>query len=165
MATRQTGAAFPFDLEALTNANRRGLEAFGTASRIAAEGLQTCMRRQLEMTRELMADMGSGLEAGGLEATRDPGAMLGRQMERMQSSVDRSLACGRELTDILAASQREAWEVLEDCLRTNIAELGGEDTASGPVAAARPAASAGNAEKAAEEPVRRAARRAGGEAA
>lgn len=145
MAANQPGLAF--DIEALAAAQRRGLDAFTTASRITVDGLQTCMRRQFELTRELMEDMtATGGSLRG-DSPQDMAGLVGRQIQQMSSSLDRSLACGREVSEILVATQREALEVLQECCRTNIAELRGEVGGPAPARAERPAAPAAAAAK------------------
>src|SRR5438270_11923870 len=45
----------PFDVEALWAAQRRNLEALTQANQLAAEGMQTLARRQIELSREAFA--------------------------------------------------------------------------------------------------------------
>ncbi|MDX6750012.1 phasin family protein [Geminicoccaceae bacterium 1502E] len=158
MANRQVAPGLPFDIEALTAAQQRGLDAFSTASRITAESLQGCMRRQLELTQQLMEDMRSSLGSLRAEDPRDMAGLVGQQIQQMTSCLDRSFACGREVTEMFAASQREAWEVLQECCRTNIAELGGETQETATVVGGTAAQAADTPARTTEEAARRAKR-------
>ena len=78
----------PFDVEALWAAQRRNLEAFTQANQLAAEGMQTLARRQIELTREAFEGFSALLRDLSQPASPEDQAPLGENTFRcLQDSL------------------------------------------------------------------------------
>jgi phasin family protein len=105
------GFTFPgFDVESMVAAQRKNLEALTQASQLAVEGVQAVARRQVEIARQSV-DQASSLfrewtQAGGPEDRMAKNAELAKQ------AFEKSIANARELTELVAKANTEAFNVI-----------------------------------------------------
>lgn len=94
------------DLEVLTTATRRNMEAFAAASRVAFEGAQALGRRNLEIMQQASAEMAEAMKSlAGVEAPQDRAA---RQAELLKQAYERAVANLKELGDLIQRSNTDA---------------------------------------------------------
>jgi len=98
------------DVETLVAAQRKNIEALTAANRLAYEGVQAVMKRQVEILRQTMEEVAS--------ATRDlsepgtPQDKAAKQTELAKDVFERALANMRELAEMMARSNSEAFDLL-----------------------------------------------------
>ncbi|NIA71925.1 phasin family protein [Pelagibius litoralis] len=112
------------DAQALVDAQKRNIEAFASANKIALEGAQAVVRRQAEILRQGIEDASKAF--GELNAAGTPQDKLAKQAELMKSAYEASLGNLRELTEMATKSNGEAAELLTTRVSESFSELTGE---------------------------------------
>jgi len=108
------------DLEMMITAQRKNVEAFTAANRLAIEGIQAVMRRQLEIFRQTVEESTRTLR--DLTTTSEPNDRMTKQVEMLRAAYDQALGNMNELTDMLHKSNAEA----ADLIRTRVSDALGE---------------------------------------
>lgn len=98
------------DTEALLAAHRRNLETLTAANKVAMEGAQAVVRRNMEIMQQTMAEMGETLRA--MTASGSPQDRADRQAELLKRAYERTVANARELADLIQHANTEAIQVL-----------------------------------------------------
>ncbi len=98
------------DTEALLDSQRKNIEAFSAANRIAFEGAQAVTQRQVEIMRQAMEESAEVVKQ--MTASGKPEDKLAEQAELLKHTYEQSLANFRELAEMGAKSNGEAVEVL-----------------------------------------------------
>src|SRR5439155_22987741 len=101
----------PFDVEALWAAQRRNLEAFTQANQLAAEGMQTLARRQIELTREAFEGFSALLR--DLSQPASPEDRIAKNTDHAKQMLEKGVNHGREVVSIAAKTGADAAEVLQ----------------------------------------------------
>ena len=91
------------DFAALVDRERKNIEALAKANRIAFEGWQSLVRRQAEIFQETMKKVVA--DAGGQEAAK-------KRADLAKEGFEKALADMRELAEMAAKSQKEAFDVV-----------------------------------------------------
>jgi phasin family protein len=99
------------DVSALLERERKNIEAVTEASRIAFEGWQALMQRQADIMKEAMEE---ALSSARLEDTK-------KRLDTTRRGFEKALANMRELAEMAAKSQREAFDVVRKRWEENIA--------------------------------------------
>lgn len=98
------------DVETLVSSQRKNIEALTQANRLAYDGLQAVMKRQVEILRQTVDECA--------QATKDisePGTAqdkAAKQTELAKEAFERSLANMRELSEMVAKANSEAFDLL-----------------------------------------------------
>ncbi len=108
------------DVEMMITAQRKNVEAFTAANRLAIEGIQAVMRRQLEIFRQTVEESARTLR--DMATTSEPNERLTKQVEMLRTAYDQALGNMNELTDMLHKSNAEA----ADLIRTRVSDALGE---------------------------------------
>ncbi|MEO8715415.1 MAG: TIGR01841 family phasin [Acetobacteraceae bacterium] len=98
------------DIQALSDANRRNMEALTAANRVAVEGAQAVARRHVEIMQQAMTEMTDGVKA--LSSTEAPQARAAKQAELVKQGYQRAVSNMQELSDLIQRSNAEALNVL-----------------------------------------------------
>ncbi len=109
------------DAEALLDSQRKNIEAFSAANRIAFEGAQAVTQRQVEIMRQVMEESAEVVKQ--MTAAGKPEDKLAEQAELMKHTYEQSLANFRELAEMGAKSNGEAVEVLSRRVTESLDEL------------------------------------------
>lgn len=109
------------DTQALLDSQRKNIEAFNAANRIAFEGAQAVTQRQVEILRQLMEESAAVVKQ--LTAAGKPEDKLAEQAELLKHTYEQSVANFRELTEMGAKSNGEAVEVLSRRVTESLDEL------------------------------------------
>jgi len=104
------------DVEMMITAQRKNVEAFTAANRLAIEGIQAVMRRQLEIFRQTVEESTRTLR--DLATTSEPNDRLTKQVDMLRAAYDQALGNMNELTDMLHKSNAEA----ADLIRTRVSD-------------------------------------------
>jgi phasin family protein len=129
MATKQAAHAFDFDIskfdvskylgdfkvpgvdvETLVASQRKNIEALTQANKLAFEGIQALFKRQVEIARSSIEESASA--ARHLVEAGTPQEKAVRQTELTKEAFEQALANARELSEIVAKSNSEAFEAL-----------------------------------------------------
>jgi len=124
MATKQTDTLFDFDVskylgdfkvpgvdvETIVASQRKNIEALTQANKLAFEGLQNVVKRQVEILRQSFDEI-----ARLSKEFSEPGSphdKAARQAEIAKDSFERVLSNARELTELVTKANNEAFELL-----------------------------------------------------
>jgi phasin family protein len=129
MATKQAAQAFDFDIskfdmskylgdfkvpgvdvETLVASQRKNIEALTQANKLAFEGIQALFKRQVEIARSAIEESASA--ARHLVEAGTPQEKAVRQTELTKEAFEQALANARELSEIVAKSNAEAFDAL-----------------------------------------------------
>ena len=107
-----SGAKLPAapGMEALLAVQKRNMEAFSAANRIAIEGAQTVARRHMEIMQQTMAELGETMRA--MTSTEAPQAKAATQTELLKRAYEHAVANTKEMGDLIQHANSEALEQL-----------------------------------------------------
>ena len=111
----------PFDFEAAIATQRKNVEAFTAANRIAVEGTQALLRRQAELVREAFEELTSvskEFTAAGSAEDR-----LVKQAELAKAAFESAIANVRELQGLVQKASDEAVSVISKRVVDNFDEV------------------------------------------
>lgn len=98
------------DIQALSEANRRNMDALTAANRVALEGAQAVARRHMEIMQQAMSEMTEGVKA--LASAEAPQAKAARQAELVKQAYQRAVSNMQELSDLIQRSNSEALNLI-----------------------------------------------------
>lgn len=109
------------DVDAMLKAQRKNLDALAEANKAAAEGYQAVAKRQAEILKETMEEATAAVReamSGG-----SPEANAARQAELFKAALERALGNMRELAELTAKANSEAFERVNKRMMESIDEL------------------------------------------
>ncbi len=109
------------DMEKVVSSQRRNLEALTAANQLAIEGMQAVARRQTEIFRQVMEESSAAMKA--VMSAGSPEDKAARQTELTKEAFKRAIANMRELAEMVAKSQGEAFEVINKRVTDSLDEL------------------------------------------
>jgi phasin family protein len=98
------------DMDTLTTAHRRNLEALSAAYRAALEGAQEVARRNTEIVRQAMAEIADAVRA--VASAETPQDKAAKQLELLKSAYQHAVTNMRELSELIQKSNAEAVGIL-----------------------------------------------------
>lgn len=108
------------DVQSLIDGRRADIEAVTAANKRAFEGIKSLAERQAEMLRESAKEFQDAIkELQGLSAS-DRAA---RTAELGREAMQKALTNMKELADTSVKSQTEAWQLVNDRFKENLAEM------------------------------------------
>ena len=107
------------DVKSIIDARRADIRAVTLANKLAYDSMKTLAKRQAEMLGEAIAEWRAVVK--GLSAL-DPDALSAQRTELAKQAIQRALANVRELAELAAKSQAEAWDPVGRRFRENLAE-------------------------------------------
>ena len=109
------------DVEALLASQRKNIETFSAANKVALEGAQTVAKRNMEIVQAAMTEMTEAVKAlAGAEA---PQAKAARQAELMKSAYEKAVVNMRELADMIQRANGEALSLINKRFAETMDEL------------------------------------------
>lgn len=135
MATKQAEQLFDFDIskymgdfkvpgmdvDNLISSQRKNIEAVTQANKVAYEGLQAVMKRQAEILRQTLdevAQVGKDIVEPG-----SPQDKAAKQAELAKDAFERALGNMRELSEMVAKANSEAFDLLNKRFTQNLDEV------------------------------------------
>lgn len=111
------------DVNALVASRRKDIEALVAANQRAQDGFKALVQRQTEILQDMMRKAQTGAQQGG-------GANLGqtladaasRQAENATQAFQQALSNMRELAEMAASSQAQAYEVIQNRVKESVEE-------------------------------------------
>ena len=105
------------DVAAVVESQRRDLEALAEANRQAYEGIKALAKRRNEILKDALAEWQEAMkDAGG-------GDPITKRVEMARKGIGQAVANFRELAEIEAKARNQAWKVLQDRFKDNLASL------------------------------------------
>jgi phasin family protein len=98
------------DSDKMIEAQRKNIEAFTQAQRTALEGMQAIVQRQTEFARKMMDDQVNAMQRITGAGTAEERAQ--KQAEVAKQAYENAIQGSRELAEMSAKSQQEAFELL-----------------------------------------------------
>jgi phasin family protein len=98
------------EVEVLVASQRKNIEALTQANKLAFEGVQAVFKRQVEILRQSIEE--SAAAAKEITDASTPQEKAIRQTELTKDAFERSLSNARELSEIIAKSNSEAFDLL-----------------------------------------------------
>ena len=98
------------DVETVVASQRKNIEALTQANKLAFEGVQAVFKRQVEIIRQSLEE-GATIAKEMVEAGTPHDKAI-RQTELAKDVFERALSNARELSEIIAKSNNEAFELL-----------------------------------------------------
>jgi len=108
------------DLQAIMDGRRKDVEAVVQANRVAFQGMQALVQRQIEILQQTMSEWQKA--AQGMTG-KDPGAVLSSQAELAKQAIEKALANMRELAELAVKAHRDVYEVIKHRVQENLEEL------------------------------------------
>ena len=113
------------DMNAVMNSRRKDIEALVSANRHAYEGMQQLAQRQAEMFKEALSEWQSAAQDMMKASASSPAAGTAKQVELGQQALQKALENMRELAEMAARSQTEAFSVVNRRFHESLDELKG----------------------------------------
>jgi len=110
------------DLEAAVASQRKNIEALTQANQLAVEGVQALMRRQVEITRQAMEDF-SAMFRDFVQPNGSPEDRFAKQAEYSKHALEKGLSNAKELTELVAKANTEAFNVINKRVTESLDEV------------------------------------------
>jgi phasin family protein len=107
------------DVSGFIEAQRKNIEALTEANKAAYEGMRDLARRQMEILQETAAQW----QAAMSEAAKREGTNVSRRADAAEKAFGKAFGNMRELAEMAAKAQTEAWEVVQKRFQQNLADL------------------------------------------
>ena len=98
------------DSEALAQSQRKNIDAFVAANRVAFEGMQAVMQRQSEIVRQAMGEATKAVNE--LSTADSMESRIAKQTEIVKDVLEQYVASTKELAEMSAKANNEAIDVL-----------------------------------------------------
>ena len=109
------------DTSAVLDAQRKNIEAFSVANRLAFEGFQAIAQRQAEIVRKSFEDAAGVVTE--MTTAGKPEDALAKQADLVKQGYEQAIANGRELLEMGAKSNGEAVEVINKRVTESLDEV------------------------------------------
>lgn len=98
------------DMDAMVSLQQKNLEVLTAANRLAFEGMQAIMKRQVEIMRQTVEE--STAAATGIAGASNPTDKMVKQAEAAKDTFERTISNIRELSELIAKSNTEVLDLL-----------------------------------------------------
>lgn len=98
------------DVDSLVSSQRKNIEALTQANKLAYDGLQAVVKRQVEILRQTVDEIAQATK--DIAEPGNPQDKAAKQTELAKEAFERSLSNLRELSEMIAKANNEAFELL-----------------------------------------------------
>lgn len=109
------------DMDQMLAAQRKNFEAIAAANRAAMEGMQAVTQRQAEILREIAEEGAAAMQE--MLAAGAPEDKIARQAELVKANFERTLANLKELSEMMAKSNGEAFAIVNARISESLDEF------------------------------------------
>ena len=109
------------DMDKIAAAQRKNVEALTSANQLVAEGFQAVARRQAEIMRQTLEEAGKSMR--DLMEQSAPEDRMVKQTELAKSAFETALSNMRELAEMVAKANTEAFDVMNRRYTESLDEL------------------------------------------
>lgn len=113
-----------FDLAALSTVYRRHMEALSAATRVSMQGAERVARCEIAMMEQGMTELSEAMRR--LTSAGTPLERAAHCAELSRRSCEQAVANIREVNELIQNSQREAFDLLNQCALETMAEVQGK---------------------------------------
>ena len=116
------GASVPgFDTEAVTEAQKKNVQAFVDANRVAAEGYQSLFKKQVEVMQASISELTETMK----EATTTPLSAEGaeKRLEAAKAQFENGVAIFTDLSDAARKTNEEAFAIIRARFTEGVEEV------------------------------------------
>ncbi len=108
------------DVNSIIEGRRADIKAVTLANKLAYDSMKVLAKRQTEMLREAIVEWRAAVK--DLTAP-DRGALTAQRTDLAKQAIQKALANVRELAELAAKSQAEAWDPVGKRFRDNLADM------------------------------------------
>lgn len=109
------------DVDSLVTSQRKNIEALTQANKLAYDGLQAVVKRQVEILRQTVDEVAQVTK--DIAEPGNPQDKAAKQTELAKEAFERSLSNLRELSEMIAKANTEAFDLLNKRFTQNMDEL------------------------------------------
>lgn len=109
------------DMDTLVSSQRKNIEALTQANKLAYDGLQAVVKRQVEILRQTVDEIAQVTKDIAEPGT--PQDKAAKQAEVAKEAFERSLSNMRELAEMVAKANSEAFDLLNKRFTQNLDEF------------------------------------------
>ncbi|CAA7624512.1 Magnetic particle membrane specific GTPase P16 [Candidatus Terasakiella magnetica] len=109
------------DVETIVANQRKNIEALTQANKLAFEGLQNVVKRQVEILRQTMDEV--ALVAKDITEPGTPQDKAAKQTEFAKDAFERALGNARELSEMISKANSEAFDLLNKRFTQSLDEV------------------------------------------
>ena len=109
------------DTSSMVASQKRNMEAITEANRVAAEGMQALAKRQMEFAQQAFDEIRQAYQGSGAVASPQEAAQ--KQGELVQESFGKAVTNLREMAEMVAKSNSEAFEVVNQRMNESMEEF------------------------------------------
>jgi phasin family protein len=109
------------DMEKVVAVQRKNVEALTSANQTAMEGIQAIAKRQSEILRSMIEESNSALKT--MMEQGSPEEKMAKQADLLKASFEKTLTHMRELSEMVAKSNREAFDVINSRVTESLDEI------------------------------------------
>ncbi len=109
------------NVDSLMATSKRNIDAVNAANQLAAEGMQAIAKRQAEILREAMEQAAKA--SSEMMIAGNPEDKMAKQAELVKEAFESALANMKEMAEMMAKSQTEAFDVINQRVSESMDEL------------------------------------------
>lgn len=109
------------DIDTLVSSQRKNIDALTQANKLAYDGLQAVVKRQAEILRQTVDEIAQATK--DITEPGNPQDKAAKQAELAKESFERALANLRELSEMVAKANTEAFDLLNKRFSQNLDEV------------------------------------------
>jgi phasin family protein len=107
------------DVSGFIDTQRKNIEAITQANQAAYDSMRELAKRQMDILQETAAEW----QAAMSEAAKREGTNAARRADAAEKAFGKAFGNMRELAEMAAKAQTEAWEVVQKRFQENLADL------------------------------------------
>jgi phasin family protein len=107
------------DVTGFIEAQRKNIEALTRANQAAYDSMRELAERQMELLQQTAAEW----QAATAEAAKREGANASKRADAAEKAFGKAFGNMRELAEMAAKAQTQAWEVVQKRFHENLADL------------------------------------------
>jgi phasin family protein len=109
------------DVDAVVANQRKNVEALTSANRVALEGMQAVVKRQVEIVQETMNEASKAFDS--IAKAGSPPEAAAKQAELAKNAYERALSNARELAEMVSKAQQEATSAINARIAESLDEF------------------------------------------
>lgn len=109
------------DVDTLVTSQRKNIEALTQANKLAYDGLQAVVKRQVEILRQSVDEIAQATK--DIAEPGNPQDKAAKQAELAKETFERSLSNMRELSEMIAKANTEAFDLLNKRFTQSLDEV------------------------------------------
>jgi phasin family protein len=109
------------DVDGLVTSQRKNIEALTQANKLAYDGLQAVVKRQVEILRQTVDEIAQATK--DIAEPGNPQDKAAKQTELAKDAFERSLSNLRELSEMVAKANSEAFDLLNKRFTQTLDEM------------------------------------------